>query len=210
MPAQSLAAAPQQPGAMFISEKSPIAGPKYFFHTDIPDVYNDTYMRALPRDPEWIFVYWEISESSRNGLKGKMGEAAYHSSKKLLRLYDVTGRNYDGSNAQSYTDIEINDYANNWYIRVPEPGKTYLVECGFLTSEGRFFHAVRSNAVNVPHFGLSAKRDGEWAGTDELLRMSSAGLKRGLGASEKRFGALAEREEGSFGIASGSGSGGRA
>ena len=207
MPAQSLAAAPQQPGAMFISEKSPIAGPKYFFHTDIPDVYNDTYMRALPRDPEWIFVYWEISESSRNGLKGKMGEAAYHSSKKLLRLSDVTDRNYDGSNARSYTDIEINDYANNWYIRVPEPGKTYLVECGFLTSEGRFFHAVRSNAVNVPHFGLSAKRDGEWAGTDELLRMSSAGLKRGLGASEKRFGALAEREESNFGLASGSGSG---
>jgi hypothetical protein len=201
-------AAPQQPGAMFISEKSPIAGPRYFFHTDIPDVYNDTYMRALPRDPEWIFVYWEISESSRSGLKGKMGEAAYHSSKKLLRLYDVTDRNYDGSNAQSYTDIEINDYANNWYIRVPEPGKTYLVECGFLTSEGRFFLAVRSNAVNVPHFGLSARRDGELEGTDELLRMSSAGLKRGLGASEKRFGALAERGESSFGIASGSGSGG--
>lgn len=207
MPAQSPTAAPQQPGAMFISEKSPVAGPKYFFHTDIPDVYNDTYMRALPRDPEWVFVYWEISESSRNGLKGKMGEAAYHSSKKLLRLYDVTDRNYDGSNAQSYTDIEINDYANNWYIRVPEQGRTYLVECGFLTSEGKFFHAVRSNAVNVPHFGLSATRDGELAGTDELLRMSSAGLKRGLGASEKRFGALAEREEGGFGLASGSGSG---
>ena len=207
MTSQATAIAPQQPGAMFISEKSPLAGPKYFFHTDIPDVYNDTYMRALPRDPEWIFVYWEISESSRNALKGKMGEAAYHSSKKLLRLYDVTDRNYDGSNAQSYTDIEINDYANNWYIHVPEPGKTYLVECGFLTSEGRFFLAVRSNAVKVPHFGLSAKKDGEWAGTDELLRMSSAGLRRGLGASEKRFGALAEREEGSFGLASGSGSG---
>jgi hypothetical protein len=200
-------AAPQS-GDRFISEKSPGGGPKYFFHTDIPDAYNDTYMRALPRDPEWIFVYWEISESSRNALKGKMGEAAYHSSKKLLRLSDVTDRNYNGSNAQSYTDIEINDYANNWYIRVPEPGKTYLVECGFLTSEGRFFLAVRSNAVNVPHFGLSAKKDGELAGTDELLRMSSAGLRRGLGASEKRFGALAERGESSFGLASGSGSGG--
>ena len=212
MPATSPAAAPQKPGAMFISEKSPIAGPKYFLHTDIPDVYNDTYMRALPRDPEWIFVYWEISESSRNALKGKMGEAAYHSSKKLLRLSDVTDRNYDGSNAQGYTDIEINDYANNWYVRVPEPGRTYLVECGFLTSEGRFFLGVRSNAVNVPHFGLSAVRDGELAGTDELLRMSSAGLKRGLGASEKRFGALAEREEldSGLGSGSGSGSGGRA
>jgi hypothetical protein len=140
---------------------------------------------------------------------GKMGEAAFNASKKLLRLYDVTDRNYDGSNAQSYTDIEINEFANNWYVRVPAPGKTYLVECGFLTAEGRFFLAVRSNTVNVPNFGLSAMKDGEMAGTDELLRMSGAGLKRGLGASEKRFGALAEREGSSFGIASGSGSGGK-
>jgi hypothetical protein len=211
--AARLAAAPlktaaPQSGDRFVSEKSPGGGgPKYFFRTDIPDVYNDTYMRALPRDPEWLFVYWEISGSSRNALKGKMGAAAYNSSKKLLRLYDVTGRNYDGSNAQGYTDIEINEYANNWYVRVPEPGKTYLVECGLLTAEGRFFLAVRSNAVNVPHFGLSANKDGELAGTDELLRMSSAGLKRGLGASEKRFSALAEREELNAGLGSGSGSG---
>ena len=209
VPARFTASATQKPGIIFNPEQSPVAGPKYFFRTDIPDVYNDTYMRALPRDPEWVFVYWEISESSRNALKAKMGGAAYNSSKKLLRLYDVTGRNYDGSNAQGYTDIEINEYANNWYVRVPAPGRTYLVECGFLTSEGRFFLAVRSNAVNVPNFGLSAVREGELAGTDELLRMSSAGLKRGLGASEKRFSALAEREGSGFGLASGSGSGGK-
>ncbi|HUI92984.1 MAG TPA: DUF4912 domain-containing protein [Chitinivibrionales bacterium] len=205
--AQPRAAAPQQPDTGYISQMSNAAGPKYFFHSDVPDEYNDTYMRALPRDPEWIFVYWEISEAARGELKKKMGEEAYHSSKKLLRLSDVTGRTYDGSNAHGYTDVEINDYANNWYIRVPAPGRTYLVECGFLTAEGRFFLAVRSNTVNVPPFGLSANREDELAGTDELLRMSSTGLKRGLGSSGQRFGALAERGEINLGLSSGSGSG---
>jgi hypothetical protein len=196
----------------FVSPQSPLTGPKYFFHTDVPDSYNDTYMRAMPRDPEWLFVYWEISEPFRESLKRKMGDAAFQTSKKLLRICDVTDIDYNGSNAQRYTDIEINDYANNWYVRVPESGRAYVVECGFLTSDGKFYLAVRSNVVNVPHYGLSSVRDGEWnsANTDELLRMSAAGLKRGLGASEKRFSVTAENAEtpeSIFGLAAGSGSG---
>jgi hypothetical protein len=189
-----------------------MAGPKYFFHADIPDSYNDTYMRAMTRDPEWLFVYWEISEAFRNSLKSKMGDAAFESAKKLLRLCDVTDIDYNGTNAQHYVDIEINDYANNWYIHVPESGRAYVVEYGFLTSDGKFFLAVRSNVVNVPHFGLSPIQDEEWAtaSTDELIRMSADGLKRPLGASEKHFGAGDERPENAeslFGLGAGSGSG---
>jgi uncharacterized protein len=195
-----------------ISPRSPMAGPKYFFHADIPDSYNDTYMRAMTRDPEWLFVYWEISEAFRNSLKSKMGDAAFESAKKLLRLCDVTDIDYNGTNAQHYVDIEINDYANNWYVHVPESGRAYVVECGLLTSDGKFFLAVRSNVVNVPHFGLSPIQDEEWttASTDELIRMSADGLNRPLGASEKRFGVGAEAPEkvaSIFGLGSGSGSG---
>ncbi len=203
---------PKAVHSTFVSPQSPLTGPKYFFQTDVPDSYNDTYMRAMPRDPEWLFVYWEISESSRESLKRKMGDAAFQTSKKLLRICDVTDIDYNGSNAQRYTDIEINDYANNWYVHVPESGRAYVVECGFLTSDGKFYLAVRSNVVNVPHYGLSSVRDGEWnsMNTDELLRMSAAGLKRGLGASEQRFGVTAENAEtpeSIFGLAAGSGSG---
>lgn len=196
----------------FVSPKSPMAGPKYFFHDDIPDSYDDTYMRAMPRDPEWLFVYWELSESFRNSLKDKMGETAFNTAKKILRLYDVTDSDNHGSTDKSYTDIEINDYANNWYVHVPEPGRTYIVECGFLTTDGKFFLAVRSNPVNVPHFGLSPIHDEQWttANTEELIRMSSNGFNRPLGASERRFGVgqvRAEAGESLLGMSAGSGSG---
>ncbi len=196
----------------FISTKSPEAGPRYFFHADIPDSYNDTYMRAMPRDPEWLFAYWELTESFLNSLKSKMGNAAFEKAKKILRLCDVTDIDYNGSNAQRYTDIEINDYANNWYVRVPEQGRAYVIECGFLTLDGKFYLAVRSNVITIPRFGLSPIQDEEWttASTDELIRMSADGLNRPLGASEKRFGAAAkqpENMENMFGRAAGSGSG---
>jgi hypothetical protein len=198
--------------SFFLSPKTSITGPKYFFHTDIPDTYNETYMRAIPRDPEWLFVYWEISGPSMNDLKRKMGDTEFGSSKKLLRLCDVTGIHYNGSNAGRYTDIEINNIANNWYVKVPETGRAYVVECGFLTSHGRFFLAVRSNVVNVPRFGLSPVLDQEWttASSDKLIRMSADGFKRNLGASEKRFGVVpgeVEKQERFFALSGGSGSG---
>ena len=198
--------------SFFLSPKTSIRGPKYFFHTDIPDTYNETYMRAILRDPEWLFVYWEISGPSMNDLKRKMGDTEFGSSKKLLRLCDVTGIHYNGSNAGRYTDIEINNIANNWYVKVPETGRAYVVECGFLTSHGRFFLAVRSNVVNVPRFGLSPVLDQEWttASSDELIRMSAGGFKRNLGASEKRFGVVpgeVEKQERFFALSGGSGSG---
>lgn len=197
--------------SFYLSPNTTITGPKYFFHSDISDTYNETYMRLIPRDPEWLFVYWEISEPSMNELKRKMGDE-FASNKKLLRLCDVTGIHYNGSNAGSYTDIEINGIANNWYLKVPETGRAYVVECGFLTSQGRYILAVRSNLVHVPRSGLSPVLDQEWttASSDELIRMSADGLKRNLGASEKRFGIVAgetEKQETIFAFSAGSGSG---
>jgi len=185
-----------------------IAGPKYFFRSDIPDNYGDTYINAIPRDPEWVFVYWEISESSKNQLKNKIGEFLYNSSKRILRLYDITEIGKDISKATSYFDIEINEYANNWYIRVPEGGKKYIIELGILTSQGNFFSVARSNIVNVPRFGLSSKKEEYFEGTDELLRMSGAGLKRSLGSSERNIGAFEESEQNWFNFGGASGSGG--
>ncbi len=190
-------------------------GPKYFFKTDIPDSYNETYLRAIPRDPQWMFVFWELSEQCRNDLRVKMGAEGYGTAKRVLRLIDVTDNSYDGSNPQRYTDIEINEFANNWYVQVPESNHTYLLEIGLLTKDGRFYFAARSNIVGIPRKGVSQFMDEEWdtVATDELIRMSSEAMQTPLGASERRF-AAAETFVGHAGLveehqlANSSGSGG--
>jgi hypothetical protein len=184
------------------------SGPKYFFSTDIPDRYNETYMRAIPRDPFWIFSYWEISQTTIENLKTALGDK-FESARWVIRVSDVTDIEYDGSNAWRTMDVGITFNANNWYIKVWEPGRVYLVQAGLVTQEGVFTEAVRSNALCMPRSGVSAITDEEWSntGSDELLMMSGASLKRSIGASER----LEETELGGavleFGPGQGSGSG---
>jgi hypothetical protein len=181
--------------------QEPAMGPKYFFSTDIPGTYNETYMRALPKDPLWIFAYWEVSGETLELMRRHVGADVYNSSKWVLRVLDVSDIFYDGTNAWRQMDIDLAPYASSWYIKVWETGRTYMLQCGIVTPDSRFFSAVNSNAVQMPRAGVSSVLDEEWmtASTDELIRLS--GLKRGFGSSENssRFS--------SAGLASGSGSG---
>ena len=177
---------PSKPALSSSRIRTQAPGPKYFFSTDIPDHYGETYMRALPRDPVWIFSYWEISQGTINGMKTVLGEA-FKRGTWVLRVSDVTDIEYNGKNAWRSMDINISLSADNWYIKIWEPGRVYLIQAGLLTQDGVFSEAVRSNAVRMPHAGVSAIVDEEWltSESDELIRMSALSLKRGIGASER-------------------------
>jgi hypothetical protein len=189
--------------APFTVSKAVAAGPRYFFCTEIPDTYNDTYMCALPRDPLWLYVYWEVSAETTEIMRRHVGAEAYAVSKWVLRVLDVTDIVYDGTNAWRQMDIDLPPYASNWYVKVWEPARSFMVQCGIVTADGKFFPAVTSNSVRMPRMGVSAVLDEEWMteSTDELIRLSGVGLKRGLGASEN------SSEFSVGGLASGSGSG---
>jgi hypothetical protein len=181
--------------------QEPAMGPKYFFSTDIPGTYDETYMRALPRDPLWLFAYWEVSGETIELMRRHVGADVFNRSKWVLRVLDVSDIFYDGTNAWRQMDIDLAPYASNWYVKVWEAGRTYMLQCGIVTPDSKFYSAVNSNAVPMPRAGVSPVLDEEWmtASTDELIRLS--GLKRGFGSSENssRFS--------SAGLASGSGSG---
>jgi hypothetical protein len=177
-------------------------GPKYFFSTHIPDKYNETYLRALPRDPLWLFAYWELSGETVELLRRHVGGDAFARSKWVLRVLDVTDVVYNGSNAWRQTDVELAPHASSWYVKVWEPGRSYLLQVGIVTPDGRFFSAVNSNAAQMPRNAVSAVLDEEWttASTDELIRLSGSQSGRLLGASENSSGSSAS------GSGSGSGS----
>lgn len=183
-------------------------GPRYSFKADIPENYNDTYMRAIPRDPQWLFVYWEISKSKRDGIRVSVGEELFSKAKIFLRLVDITDILYTGKNAENYTDIAIDDHVNTWYIKVPMPGRTYLVEYGILIPDGRTFFPVRSNALSIPREGVSPVLDEEWSTVDtpELIRISSGSLQNEtIGSSQNRI--KMEEDQFTLSYASGSGTG---
>lgn len=160
--------------------------PKYNFKTDLPEQYHKTCLRAIPRDPSWIFLYWEITNEALDTIKDSIGDETFNATKPILRVSDITGIDYNGGNALSFFDIEINRYADNWYIKVPHPGRTYVVENGLYTIDGTFFIIVRSNPVQVPQDSISERIDEEWktGHAEEVIRYSNPTVSSPPGASE--------------------------
>jgi len=134
------------------------------YQRELPSEYGDTRIVALVRDPEWVFLYWEIADEMRHRLGIPRGG---HSNPMALRVYDITGVHFDGLNAHSFYDVEINDFATSWYLRIPESERAYVVDLGVYDTEGTFQVIARSNAILVPPAGMSAHAGEEWMNVTE-------------------------------------------
>jgi len=135
---------------------------------NLPLRYHDNRITALARDPWWIHVYWDISETKISEIISKIPLYERENLTWVLRVYDVSGvSDFNGKNAHSYFDIEIDFRAFNWYINVNNPQRAWCVEIGVRTAGGKFFAMARSNIAMTPYFGISHLIDEEWALGDE-------------------------------------------
>ena len=157
--------------------------PQERHETTIPEKYADDKIVLMTRDPHWCYVYWDLSlglmESKAKSIKEKYDL--------VLRVYDITDVNFDGSNSHKFIDIQVNGEAGNWYINVWDAGRSYIVDIGYKTASGKFILLARSNAVIAPSDDVSQHTDEEWMVVDEdfeeLFRLSGGGSSK-LGASE--------------------------
>ncbi|MGE4357775.1 MAG: DUF4912 domain-containing protein [Candidatus Omnitrophota bacterium] len=132
-----------------------------------PRAYGDTKIVLLVRDPWWLHAYWEVNSQKEEELRRELGEDLYLRSKRILRVYDITDVVFDGNNAHSYFDIEIKGGADNWYIEVGKPNRSWCVDLGLLTPDKKFKLICRSNVVRTPRFGMSEITDEEWMSLEE-------------------------------------------
>ncbi len=143
-------------------KKEEVPSPKYFFQTEVPTQYGETYFRAIVRDPVTVFVYWEFSQTMLDELKEKMGEAAFNASSRKLKLVDVTGVDFDGSNGTVTRDVEIDPFTNNWYLKVPEASRSYVVACYQTGPDGSEYLVALSNTVTTARAEVSDVIDERW------------------------------------------------
>ena len=130
------------------------------FH--IPAGYGDNRIVLITRDPWWVYTYWEIERQKEEEVRNTVRAKGFDNPKSILRVYDVTDIDFTGSNAHSFFDIELKGLANNWYIEVGKPNRSWVADIGLLTPPGDFFLLARSNAVHTPRFGMSEVTDEEW------------------------------------------------
>ncbi len=79
----------------------------------------------LPRDPEWAFVYWEISEEDRQDALEK------GATRLSLRLLDVTGKEQGGINKGALREVTVDSHSTEWYLPIPMGDRDYQVELGY-------------------------------------------------------------------------------
>ena len=79
----------------------------------------------LPRDPQWAYVFWEITDLDR---KRAQGDGAGHLS---LRLADVTGMRDGSSHPHTLQEVPVDSHSTEWYLPVPLCDRDYRVELGY-------------------------------------------------------------------------------
>ena len=158
---------------------------------ELPSSYDQDKIILQVRDPRWLHSYWELRDQTIQGLKSKLGDDFYRA-KKVLRVYDVTNIIFNGFNANKFFDIQINDFANSWYVDTAGPGRAWCVDLGLMLADGRFITILRSNVVQTPLDEPSWVTDEEWMIPEEMFaRLYGMGF--GLGKSSPVGGAWQER-----------------
>ena len=89
---------------------------------DLPYRYNETVVKILAQTPKILFVYWDLSDADREKYKEKYGEYFFNDTYPVLIVHNKT-LNYS-------QEIEINDFANSWYIHLSDSRSEYYVELG--------------------------------------------------------------------------------
>lgn len=89
---------------------------------DLPYRYNQTIVKVLAQTPNNLFIYWDISDADRENYKKQYGENFFETTKPVLIIHNTT-LNYS-------FEIDINDFANSWYLHVNDSKCDYKIELG--------------------------------------------------------------------------------
>ena len=88
----------------------------------MPYRYNQTVVKVLAQTPTNLFVYWDIADSDREFFKKEYGYDFFDKTRPVLIVHNET-MNYA-------FEVDINDFANSWYLHVNDANCDYKIELG--------------------------------------------------------------------------------
>lgn len=110
--------------------------PSIMEYYDLPYRYNETTVKILAQTPKKLFIYWDISDDDRKNYINTFGENFFNNTIPVLIIHNTT-LNYS-------FEVEINDFANCWYLNINDAKSEYTIELG------RRFR--NPNNENVPQY----------------------------------------------------------
>lgn len=132
------------------TKKTPTKKESFFAeYYDLPYRYNQTVVKVLAQTPQMLFVYWDISDEDRMQYTDKYGNGFFSQTRPVLLVHNET---------MNYTfEVEINDFANSWYLQVSNPNCKYIIELGRrpnsyqTTIKEDYIYVTSSNKMDAPN-----------------------------------------------------------
>ena len=104
---------------------------------------SQTKVVFLPRDPEWAYVFWEISDADRANAQNE------GANRLCLRLSDVTHRDNGEANPGTLQEVVVDSHSTEWYLPIPVGGRDYKVELGYRIGY-KWMSLAHSSSAKVP------------------------------------------------------------
>ncbi len=111
---------------------------------ELPAGYGESRIVLMPRDPQWAYTYWDVSNDHKEELRSLGGQQL------ALRIYDVTDINLDYQSPHSIQEYPCDELAQEWYLPIPVSDREYVVDVGYRCNDGRWLVLARSAPVQVP------------------------------------------------------------
>jgi len=111
---------------------------------DLPDGYGDSRIVLMPRDPQWAYAYWDITNEHKEEMRRQGGQQL------ALRLYDVTDISLSYQSPHSIQEYPCDELAREWYLPIPVSDRDYVIDIGYRCADGRWLLLSRSAPVRVP------------------------------------------------------------
>jgi len=127
----------------------------------LPEAYDRSSITLMPRDPHWIYAYWDVSEFAMKQAKERIGPV-FKKSKFTIRIHDASAVSSSLKKAPLNFDIDIDPKARSRFVNSPRDNMTYFADFGVRTPKGDFYPMARSNTVSTPRASEEERRKTSW------------------------------------------------
>lgn len=157
------------------------AMPPFGEEFSLPEVYNETRIVVMLRDPAWAFAYWDIHDGTLQELLDS--EDFEELFLRAVELQVRSGGNQaNHGNHQNHFkavasfDIPVQPSDGSWYVHLPKQGTYYRIDL-LSRNGGKTSRLALSNIVAVPSGNLAINGDDEFAERIDLI-LALSGLQK--------------------------------
>lgn len=148
---------------------------------ELPETYGKDEVGILTKDPQWYFVYWEVTDGGEATAREQLGSSGA-GARLVLRLFTTlttvpagAAAGHAGRETRELRDVPLPQRHGRKYLEAPRPGALVRAAVGLLSVEGYFAPIAHSALVRMPPQQAAAQTSVEWL---HVLPPRSQGHKR--------------------------------